>query len=431
MEFILNHYFVFMAIAAILGLSMTWGIGANDVANAIGTTIGSGGVTVNQILIIAVIFEFLGAVLAGAHVTNTIQKNIIHLESVIDRPEVLVFGMLSVLLAASIWIMVTSYYGWPVSITQTVIGAIVGFGLVGIGFSAIQWDKLNHIFMGWVLSPLLGSLLALGFMSFINKAIMRQENPVKRARQYAPYLVFVLGFPLTMAAFFKGLGILNFQMSVFETVAFALSTNFIGALIAHHLVHAIVLEDYEEHDLQCSNVEIIFSPLMMFAAAAITFSHGANDVANGMGPIALVSSVMHSEGNILLMSTEATDIPAWILILGGIGIITGLLTMGSRVIRTVGRKITELSPTRGFCATLATAITVIMATRIGLPVDTTQIAVGSVVGVGMYRSLDSVDFRIVGGIVLTWMVTFPASLILSAMVYLMVTGLLSKFKIFL
>ena len=431
MAFILDHYLVFMGIAALLGLLMTWGIGANDVANAIGTTIGSGGVTVNQILIIAVIFEFLGAVLAGSHVTSTIQKKIIHLESVMDRPEILVFGMLSALLAASIWIMITSFYGWPVSITHTVIGAIVGFGLIGIGFSAIQWDVLGHILMGWIFSPLLGCMLAMGFMGFINKAILKQENPTERARQYAPYLVFVLGFPMTMLAFFKGLGIFNFQMTVFETIAFALSTNFIGTMIARHLVHAIVLEDYQEHDLQCSNVEIIFSPLMMFAAAAITFSHGANDVANGMGPIALVASVMQSEGNISILLTEETNIPAWILILGGIGIIGGLLTMGSRVIRTIGRKITELSPTRGFCATLATAITVIMATRIGLPVDTAQIAVGSVVGVGMYRSLDSVDFKTVGGIVLTWMVTFPASLVLSAMVYLMATGLLSKFKIFL
>ena len=431
MELILDHKILFLGIAALLGFYMTWGIGANDVANAMGTAVGSGGITIKQAIVIAIIFEFLGAVLAGAHVTNTLQKDIINLTSVLDRPEILVFGMMSALLASSIWIMVASSYGWPVSITHTVIGAIVGFGLIGIGFSAIKWGMLGKILVSWVVSPILSGLLSLAMMAIVHKWIMEQKNPVERARRYAPFLVFLLGFPVSMATFFKGVEVLDFPMSVYGTVALSLFISVAATLVAKRLIHAIVLEDYEEYDLQRSNVEIIFSPLMLFAAAAIAFSHGANDVANGIGPLALIVGIIHSGGNLSQMSTDAASIPFWIFVLGGVGITFGLVTMGYRVMRTIGRKITELTPSRGFCATLATAITVILATRIGFPVSTTQIAIGAVIGVGMYRSIDSVDFRVVGSILVTWMVTFPASLLLSAMFYLMVSGLLVKLNILL
>ena len=431
MELILEHKILFIFIAALLGFYMTWGIGANDVANAMGTAVGAGGVTIKQTIIIAVVFEFLGAIIAGAHVTNTLQKDIIHLDSVMDKPEMLVFGMMSALLASSIWIMIASSYGWPVSITHTVIGAIVGFGLIGIGISAINWGMLGQILIGWVLSPFLSGVLALTMMGIINKQIMRQPKPVERALIFAPYLVFLLGFPVSMATFYKGVEILNFKLSLFGTVAVSLVISGFAAYLAKHWIGEIKLEEYEEPELQRSNVEMIFAPLMLFAAAAIAFSHGANDVANGMGPIALIVAIIQSDGNISQMSTDVASIPIWILLLGGIGITVGLVTMGYRVMRTIGRKITELTPSRGFCATLASAITIILATRIGFPVSTTQIAVGAVIGVGMYRSMESVDFRVVSSIVVTWLVTFPASLILSAMFYLMVSGLLVKLNILL
>lgn len=430
MDLITEHTTLFMWGTLLLGFYMTWGIGANDVANAMGTAVGSGGITLKQAIIVAVIFEFLGAVIAGAHVTNTLQRDIIYLGSV-DRPEVLVFGMMSALLASAIWIMIASTYGWPVSITHTVIGAIVGFGLIGIGIDAIKWSMLGKILVGWVVSPILSGLLALMAMGFVNRVIMMREDPAKEAIKYTPILVFVLGFSVSMATFFKGIHVFDFQLSIFETLILALFIGLVVMITAKRRVSTLVLEPYEERDLQLSNVEMVFSPHMVFAAASIAFAHGANDVSNGIGPIALVVDVINSGGDFSRMSTGAARIPFWILLLGGAGITLGLVTLGYRVMRTIGRKITELTPSRGFCATLGAAITVILATRIGFPVSTTQIAVGAVIGVGMYRSLGSVDFRIVGSIVLTWFVTFPASLILSAMFYLMISGILAKLGILL
>lgn len=431
MVLILENQLLFIGIAAFLGLYMTWGIGANDVANALGTAVGSGGITIKQAIIVAVIFEFLGAVIAGSHVTMTLQKEIINIGSVLDKPEILVFGMMSTLLASSIWIMLASGYGWPVSITHTVIGAIVGFGVLGIGFNAIQWGTLGKILLGWVFSPLVSGVLALFLMWIVNNRILGQKNPVEQALKYAPYLVFMLVFPVGMATFYKGVDIFDFQLSVYGTTAISAVIGLAAMFVAKRRVQALTLETYEEPELQRSNVEIIFAPLMIFSTGAIAFSHGANDVANGIGPIALVVDVINTKGDLAQMALEKAHIPFWILLLGGAGITLGLVTMGYRVMRTIGRKITELTPTRGFCATLAAAVTIILATRTGLPVSTTQIAVGSVIGVGMYRSMDSVDFRVVGSIVVTWMVTFPASLILSAMFYLMVSGLLAKLGILL
>ena len=431
MELILEHRLLFVGIAVLLGLYMTWGIGANDVANAMGTAVGAGGVSVKQTIVIAVVFEFLGAVLAGSHVTNTLQKDIIHVTSVLDKPEVLVFGMMSALLASSIWIMIASAFAWPVSITHTVIGAIVGFGLIGVGMDAIQWSMLGQILIAWILSPFFSGILAFFTMGIVNILIMERAHPDKKALRYAPSLVFVLVFSISMVAFFEGVEVLRISMSTLETIVISVLVGAAATMLARRWVAALTLEAYEERELKRSNVEMIFAPLMPFAAAAIAFSHGANDVANGMGPIALVIGIIQSKGDLSQLIAGDAPLPFWILVLGGAGITLGLVTMGVRVMRTIGRKITELTPSRGFCATLASAVTVILATRVGFPVSTTQIAVGAVIGVGMYRSMDSVDFRVVGGIVTTWFVTFPASLILSAMFYLMVSGLLAKLGILL
>ena len=425
MSLIIEYQVLFLIIGASLGLFMTWAIGSKDVANTMGTAVGSGGISIKQAIIIAIVFEFLGVVLAGSQVTNTIQNDIIDSSSVLAKSEVLVFGMMAVILAASLWIMVASRYGWPMSITHTVIGAMVGFGVVGVGVAAINWFMLAKFFVSWVISPLLSGLVGLILMEVIHKLILK-KNPVGRAIKYTYPLVFIVGFSVSFITFFRGIAIIKLEISVWGTVLLATVFGLFLAKICQHWIGKIVLDDYQEHDLQLSNVEIVFGPLMILAACALAFSHGANDVASSMGPIALLVQIIQHRGDLQSIPTDVAGVPVWILVLGGFGILLGMVTLGYRVMQTIGRKITELTPTSGFCATIATALTVILATRIGLPVSTAQIAIGAVVGVGMSRGMDVADFRVVQGIYVTWLITIPASMIISAVFYLMLSGMLGS-----
>ena len=408
-----------MVLAVIFGLYMTWGIGANDVANAMGTSVGSGAITVKQAILIAAVFEFAGAFIAGGNVTSTIRKGIVDPSGIADQPEILVFGMLAALLAAAIWLMIASWRGWPVSTTHSIVGALVGFAIAGIGTDAVHWGKIGVIVASWVISPALGGLIAYMLMMSIRKFILNTENPFDSARKWGPAYVFLLGFVISLVTLFKGLKHLKLELSVPMSFLAATVFGLIVAFIGWRLMRKIKLDPEADRDYHFASVEKLFAPMMIFSACSMAFAHGSNDVANGIGPLAAVASVIGSGGEI----AQKSELPMWILILGGGGIVIGLATLGYRVMATIGTKISELTPTRGFSAELAAAATVVLASRTGLPVSTTHILVGAVIGVGLARGMGAIDLRMIGKIVISWIVTLPAGGILAALIFFTLKGM--------
>ncbi|MES9964037.1 MAG: inorganic phosphate transporter [Candidatus Sedimenticola sp. 20ELBAFRAG] len=419
MEIISEWGFVFTVMAVVFGLYMSWGIGANDVANAMGTPVGSGAITVKQAIIIAAVFEFAGAFIAGGSVTKTIRKGIIDPSSIAGSPELLVYGMLAALLAAGIWLMVASTRGWPVSTTHSIVGAIVGFAIAGIGMDAVNWGKIGSIVASWIVSPMIGGVIALLLMISIRKLILNTENPFDKAKVWAPVYVFLVGWIVSLVTLFKGLKHLKLEFSAIESFIVATIFGLIVAFIGKLMISRVKIDADADKDYHYASVEKVFTPLMIFTACAMAFAHGSNDVANGIGPMAAVLSVVESGGDI----GQKAGLPIWVLAIGGAGIVVGLATMGYKVMQTIGTKITELTPTRGYCATLAAATTVVLASKTGLPVSTTQIAVGAVMGVGLARGVGAIDLRVVGNIIISWLITLPAGGILAAAFFFLFVGI--------
>jgi PiT family inorganic phosphate transporter len=421
MEIIAQYGTVFMVLAVIFGFYMAWGIGANDVANAMGMPVGSGAITVKQAIIIAAIFEFAGAFIAGGQVTETIRKGIIDIPALAGTPELIVYGMLAALLAAAIWLMIATTRGWPVSTTHTIVGAIVGFGVAGIGVDAVHWEKIGSIVASWLVSPLIGGGISLLLMISIRKLILDTDNPFDAAKRWGPVYVFLVGFIVGLVTLFKGLKHLKLELSGPQSVIAATVIGIALALIGRYMIGRVKVDANADREYHFASVEKVFVPLMVFTAAAMAFAHGSNDVANAIGPLAAVVSTVQSGGEV----GQKAALPLWILFLGGGGIVVGLATMGYRVMETIGTKITELTPTRGYCATLAAATTVVLASKTGLPVSTTQIAVGAVMGVGLARGVGAIDLRVIGGIVLSWFITLPAGGILAALLFFLFKGIFS------
>jgi PiT family inorganic phosphate transporter len=419
MEIIATYGTIFMVLAVVFGFYMTWGIGANDVANAMGTSVGSGAITVMQAIIIAAIFEFTGAFIAGGNVTSTIRKGIVDPSGLADNPEILVYGMLASLLAAAVWLMIASWRGWPVSTTHSIVGALVGFAVAGIGVEAVQWGKIGQIAASWIVSPALGGLIAYLLMMSIRKVILNTENPFESAKKWGPAYVFLVGFIISLVTMFKGLKHLNLELSVSQSFMGAVIFGLFTAFIAWLMMRKIEVDKDADRDYHFASVEKIFVPMMIFTACAMAFAHGSNDVANGIGPLAAVASIIMSGGEV----AQKAALPLWILVLGGTGIVIGLATMGYKVMQTIGTRITQLTPSRGFCATLAAAATVVLASRTGLPVSTTHIAVGAVIGVGLARGVGAIDLRVIGGIVVSWVVTLPVGGILAALFFFTLKGM--------
>ncbi len=399
---------IYLGMAVVFGLYMTWGVGANDVANAMGTSVGSGAITVRRAILIAAVFEFSGAILAGGHVTKTIRKGIINSDSV-PSAEILVLGMLSALLAAGVWLMVASYFGWPVSTTHTIVGSLVGFGIVGLGPKAVAWGKIVSIIASWLISPLLGALLAFLLTLSVRRLILDTDSPFENAKRWGPVYVFFMGLLIALVTVFKGLKHLNLPLTTLETLLVALTVGCLISLMGWLLIRRVTIDKEADREFHYSSVEKVFAPLCVFTACSMAFAHGSNDVANGIGPLAAVASIVKN-GEI----AQSSALPIWILLLGGGGIVLGLATMGYRVMKTIGKRITELTPSRGFCAELAAAGTVVIASRLGLPVSTTHIIVGAVLGVGMARGIGSIDLRVVFGIVTSWIITLPIGAALAA-----------------
>ncbi len=412
---------IFIVLAIVFGVFMTWGIGANDVANAMGTSVGSGAITIKTAIIIAAIFEFAGAGIAGGHVTKTIRKGIVDPSSIADQPEILVMGMLAALLAAGCWLALASVRGWPVSTTHSIIGALVGFAIAAIGFDAVQWGKIGQIVASWVVSPLLGGGIAFALMISIQRLIFHSSQPFQSAVRWGPMYVFLVGFTISLVTMFKGLKHLNIELSISMSFVVAALIGIVVAYAGSLLIRRVEVDTEADKTFHFASVEKVFAPMIIFTACAMAFAHGSNDVANGIGPLAAVYGLVKSGGEM----AQKSDLPIWILVIGGAGIVLGLATYGYRVMATIGTQITELTPTRGFCATLAAAITVVLASRTAMPVSTTHIAVGAVMGVGLARGIAAINLQVIRSIFISWIVTLPAGGILAAVFYFILKAIFS------
>ncbi|MCK5334842.1 MAG: inorganic phosphate transporter, partial [Gammaproteobacteria bacterium] len=404
MNIIVENAAIFMVLAGIFGLFMAWGIGANDVANAMATSVGSKALTIKQAIIIAAIFEFAGALLAGGQVTKTIRKGIIDAGVLESSPELLVYGMLAALLAAGCWLLIASLKGWPVSTTHSIVGAIVGFAIVGIGIDAVSWGKVGFIVMSWVVSPVISGVIAYALFRSVQKLILDTDKPFENAKRYVPFYIFLVGFIISLVTLVKGLKHVGLELSSAENYIYAAVIGLSIMAVGKVAINKIKMSESLNRDFHYASVEKVFGVLMVVTACAMAFAHGSNDVANAVGPVAAVVGIVQSGGEISQKST----LSIWILLVGGAGIVVGLMMYGYKVMATVGHNITELTPSRGFAATLAAATTVVFASGTGLPISTTHTLVGAVLGVGLARGIGALNLTVVRTIFLSWIVTLPA-----------------------
>ena len=420
-----------LVLAILIAAYMAWNIGANDVANAMGTSVGSGALTLRRAIIVAAVFEFLGAVLFGSHVTDTIRKGVLDFgdeETLRQYSTELMYGFMAALLAAAIWLTIATKWGLPVSTTHSIVGGVIGMGLY-IYPSAVQWNVVGKIAISWVASPLLGAILA--FLSFwvIKKVIMEHENPVEKTRSVAPILALPTFFVLGLALQFKGLkgfysnldasGYINkanwlpakegttfnpLSEGAWIPINALLVSLAIGALAS--LILYFVLQKYEFKEEGYAGVERVFIWLQIITACYVAFAHGANDVANAIGPMAAIYQIAN-DGYI---AAEAT-VPMGLLLLGGAGITVGVATWGYKVMDTIGKKITHITPSRGFAAEFGAATTVLIFSMpfLAVPISTTHTLVGAVVGVGLAGGASAVDFRVFAKIAASWVASLPVA----------------------
>ncbi len=410
---------IYVALAALFGIFMAWGIGANDVANAMATSVGSKALTIRQAILVAAVFEFLGAVLAGGEVTSTIRKGIVDTDLLTGSPELLIYGMLASLLSAGTWLLVASRKGWPVSTTHTIVGAIVGFAAVGIGIDAVQWGKVGTIVMSWVVSPLTAGFIAFLIYMSVQRLILRQEDPLEKAKRYVPVYIFLAAFTIVLVTIVKGLKHVGLDLNLANSYLLAIGIALVIAIVGAIAIQRIKPDPKAEKRQHFYTVERVFAILMVVTACSMAFAHGSNDVANAIGPLAAVISVARTG----IVGAQAA-LPIWVLLIGGIGIVVGLATFGKHVIATVGKKITQLTPSRGFAAELAAATTIVIASGTGIPISTTHTLVGAVLGVGLARGIDAIDLRVVGRVFVSWVVTIPAGAILSIVFFLIFKAIL-------
>ncbi|MEO3864320.1 inorganic phosphate transporter [Rheinheimera fenheensis] len=403
MDIIQSYGLILIIIAAVFGFLMAYGVGANDVANAMGTSVGSKALTIKQAIIIAAIFEFAGAYLAGGSVTSTIRGGITDASFFVDTPELMAYGMIAALLAAATWLIVASYFGWPVSTTHSIVGAIIGFAAVGVGMDAVHWNKVGGIVGSWVVTPMLAGVLAYMFFMSAQRLIFDTDNPLANAKKYVPFYMAFAAFVMTLVTVQKGLKHVGLHISTAEGYYISIAIAVVIGVIGKLVIGRLKFDPAADKKMQFNNVERIFGVLMITTACCMAFAHGSNDVANAIGPLAAVVSVVSSGGEI----SSKAQLAWWILPLGAVGIVVGLATLGARVIKTVGTAITHLTPSRGFAAELSAASTVVIASGAGLPISTTQTLVGAVLGVGLARGIAALNLGVVRNIFISWIITLP------------------------
>lgn len=421
MSSLAEHTQILLVLACIFGLFMAWGIGANDVSNAMGTSVGSRALTMKQAILIAMVFEFAGAYLAGGEVTETIRSGIVELDVMTSHPDLFVFGMLASLLAAGSWLLIASILGWPVSTTHSIVGAIIGFAFVGISADAVQWDEVWGIVGSWVITPVIAGVLAFWIFRSVQRLILSTDDPFTNAKRYIPLYMFAVGFFLSMVTILKGLKyVFEAHQVSFSFIEATLIAALIGVIVAGigvYMLSRITQDPNADKANRFASVERVFGVLMIFTACAMAFAHGSNDVANAVGPMAAVISVLDAGG-----VEDQTQVPSWVLLLGAFGIVVGLATYGYKVMVTIGKKITELTPSRGFAAEMSAAATVVIASGIGLPISTTHTLVGAVLGVGLARGIGALNIGVIGGIFASWLITLPAGAGLSILFFYLLLG---------
>ncbi|ASQ45118.1 inorganic phosphate transporter [Legionella clemsonensis] len=409
----MDYPFLLFILAVAFCFLMTWGVGANDLANVMSTTMGSKAITVRQAMLIAIVFEFAGAFLGGSDVTETMRDRIIDSSQLSNQPFILIEGMLSVLMACTVWMNLASYLGVPVSITNALVGSMVGFGSVVLGTNAIHWQQVYYIAIGWITSPLIAGFTGYALFLSIQQTIFIKSDPLEKAKWYVPIYLFLVGSILSFITVFKGLNHfdihLNLKQDLAVTLASSISLTIIGMMIIKHIPEMPRIRRRERF-LQ---VEKYFAVLMGLTACAMVFAHGSNDVALAVGPLTIIYSLIMQADQPLVTASY----PAWIIFLGCAGVVIGFLMYGRKVIETVGSSITALTPSRAFAATLAAATTVVVATSTGIPVSATQTLVGAVLGVGLARGIGALNLIVIRNIFTSWILTLPAASLLTILAY--------------
>ena len=411
---------LYVSLAIFLCFMMTWGVGANDLANVMSTTMGSKAISVKQALCIAVIFEFAGAFLGGTDVTETLRDGVIDAQLLSDQPLILVEGMLGVLMACTIWMHLASFLGVPVSITNALVGSMVGFGWLVLGSDAVHWGQVSRIATGWVTSPLIAGTAAFALFISIQHTIFSKPNILERAKRFIPIYLFLVGSVLSFITVFKGLAHFNIQLNLLQSIAVTLATSVLMTVTGVVVIRSIPEKPKLRRREQFEQVEKYFAVLMGMTACAMVFAHGANDVALAVAPLSMVYSLMIHANEPL----RAAGYPAWIVLLGASGVVIGFLVQGRRVIETVGSSITALTPSRAFAATLAAATTVVVATSLGIPVSATQTLVGAVLGVGLARGIAALNLIVIRNIFTSWILTLPAASVLTILSYKLIHAVL-------
>ncbi|BFQ93761.1 inorganic phosphate transporter [Gallibacterium anatis] len=418
METLSNYSTLLVILTAVFGFLMAFGIGANDVSNAMGTSVGSKAITPRQAIIIAIIFEGAGAYLAGGEVAETIKDGIIDPTLFIHQPDILVLGMMGALLSAGFWLVLASRLGWPVSTTHTIIGAIVGLACVTIGSDAVEWSSLLGIFGSWIITPFIAGIIAYLIFVSTQKLIFDTDSPLLNAKQFAPFYMGLTIFIISLVTIKKGLKHIGLHLSNGETFLISLALCVIAIIACFIYLRSQSFE--KKASAGFGAVEKVFRILMLLTACSMAFAHGSNDVANAIGPLSAVVSIIDHGGVIAGKTTMAW----WVLPLGALGIIAGLAVMGQRVMETIGTGITDLTPSRGFAAQFATATTVILASGTGLPISTTQTLVGAVLGVGFARGIAALNLTVIRNIISSWIITLPAGAVFSIIIFYILKAIL-------
>ena len=412
--------FIILFCASIVGLYMAANIGANDLANAMGTSVGSKAITIRQAVIISMVANALGAVLAGGHVTNTISKGIIDPQLFSAEPDKFIIGMFASLLAAGIWLNISTYFGLPVSTTHSIVGAVIGFGILSTGIAGVDWGKVVHIVLSWIISPAAGAIIAGSIYYLVDKKILSVKDPYNASRFYAPLLIGLVFFIIVLSLIFKGLKNLHLDLNLGKAMFIAVPIAIFCGLIGRPYIDWQV-KRHTSYSIErgYSLVESLFAQLQLLTACYVAFAHGANDVANAVGPWAAIFSAIKTKSIAIKV-----HVPLWMLFIGGIAVGGGLMAFGSNVIKTIGESITEINPVRGFCAEFGAATTILVCSRLGLPISTTHVLVGSVVGIGIAQGAGTLDLRVLKNICISWLITLPFTLSLAMLIYIFLTYLI-------
>ncbi len=391
---------------------MAWSIGANDVANSMASAVGANAITFKQAVIIAGILNFIGAVFVGEHVVETVKGGIVNI-SMIPNSSILLFGFVSALLAAALWVTLSTWYEMPISTTHSVIGALMGFGIIASGITCVQWGKVGSVAMSWVLSPVFGCILAFLVFKIIVRLIFAKEYPVEAAKIVGPFIIGVTAFLVVSSLLLETSLSVTLNVITFEDAM--IFSGIVGVLVI--IITLLLLRNIQAKSVEdYATVEGIFRKLQVTTSCYVAFAHGANDVANAIGPVAaIIPLAQRGEMNV------AAQVPYWLLALGGIGITIGCLTWGKKVMQTVGHRITSLTNTRGFSVDFGAATTVLVASKLGLPISTSHTVVGAVIGVGLARGLEAIDLGIIKKIVISWLITLPVAAITSITIFLVLT----------